>query len=45
MADKLFQRRPQGHRRWQDYTGKAATLESTSQRFDEITRERVGVAA
>jgi DNA modification methylase len=32
-------------RRWQDYTGKAATLESTSQRFDEITRERVGVAA
>jgi DNA-directed RNA polymerase sigma subunit (sigma70/sigma32) len=32
-------------RRWQDYTGKSATLESTSQRFDEVTRERVGVAA
>src|SRR5258707_6608939 len=32
-------------RRWQEYTGKPATLESTGQRFEEVTPERVGVAA
>jgi len=30
-------------RRWQDYTGKAATLDG--RRFDEIARERQAVAS
>jgi DNA modification methylase len=32
-------------RRWQQYTGKMAKLDTTSQAFDEITRERIAGAA
>jgi DNA modification methylase len=31
-------------RRWQDYTGQQATLDSDGRTFDEIKAERIGVA-
>lgn len=31
-------------KRWQDYTGKKATLEATGQTFDEVAGERDAVA-
>jgi len=34
-----------GIRRWQDFTGEEAVLESTGQTFTEVKRERVGAAA
>jgi DNA modification methylase len=32
-------------RRWQQYTGKAATLEGTAEKFDSVAQQRLGAAA